>query len=409
MHETSLRVMNMVRRTLLETPDVTDRALYAAAIALEPSIGTLSLKQFQARYPRRVRRLEIGPRTRRSRESTTSPDERPISDRPNLYAPGEDTLVSRSSVGHTSEAGFGMDGDATIPASRSRRVRRDIGGLTAPAGGSPSDDEPKGSRGPEAAAGREAAAMTTGSEPSASTPTSEPAQPWPLRLHPEAADRLPAQHLRLVRAEGDRAGAVKTRRKQRNMTSASWRSSVEDSSAELNARSAREASTRISTPSHPQQASNSRESLAGKRTGIRSVLFAWAREIAEAETRGQLVAVLARANDYANRITRIIDTDGGNTGSFSPRGAQSVSGETRGTPTVPRQLERPNVSHRRRIEQYDPADLDAVVRWVAQTEPELGPEDIVARVCQELGFQRRGRQIVAGIRTAVERVLAAGT
>lgn len=62
--ETSPRVMNMVRRRILEDPTVTNDVLYAAAIEMEPEMRDLNLRQFNARYPLQVRRWELSTRTK---------------------------------------------------------------------------------------------------------------------------------------------------------------------------------------------------------------------------------------------------------------------------------------------------------------------------------------------------------
>jgi hypothetical protein len=56
--------MNMVRRRILEDPGVTNDVLFAAAIEIEPEIGSLNARQFNARYPLRVRRWELSERTK---------------------------------------------------------------------------------------------------------------------------------------------------------------------------------------------------------------------------------------------------------------------------------------------------------------------------------------------------------
>jgi hypothetical protein len=57
--EKSLRIMNMVRRRILENPAVTNEELFEAAVQLEPSVRDLNLRQFNARYPLQVRRWEL--------------------------------------------------------------------------------------------------------------------------------------------------------------------------------------------------------------------------------------------------------------------------------------------------------------------------------------------------------------
>lgn len=54
----------MVRRRILEDPSVTNDVLFAAATEMEPDLQSLSMRQFNARYPLRVRRWELSERTR---------------------------------------------------------------------------------------------------------------------------------------------------------------------------------------------------------------------------------------------------------------------------------------------------------------------------------------------------------
>lgn len=64
MAEISSRVLNMVRRRILQDPAVTNDVLFAAAVEIEPHMQDLSPRQFNARYPLRVRRWELSERTR---------------------------------------------------------------------------------------------------------------------------------------------------------------------------------------------------------------------------------------------------------------------------------------------------------------------------------------------------------
>jgi hypothetical protein len=244
MHDTSLRVMNMVRRTLLESPEVSDRTLYAAAIAMEPTLGQLSLRQFQARYPRRVRRRELGERASNAAQRATT-GRVPIGERPHVYDPGEDTLSPPRSEG--------LD-QATSPA------------------------------------------VETAVHESTQT-ASESSQPWPLRLIANEADAQPAGRSNTGRSPRERAGRAKqsspeerSARRRRHDTGVQARISHVDAGS-----------------STGRQASGSEPSAnALTRSEIRSVLLAWAREIANADTRGELVAVIARADEFVEKIEDLL-------------------------------------------------------------------------------------------------------
>lgn len=70
MADTSQRVMNMVRRRIMENPEISNEELFAAAVQLEPEMRALNMRQFNARYPLQVRRWEM--RQRPQRKSTIS-------------------------------------------------------------------------------------------------------------------------------------------------------------------------------------------------------------------------------------------------------------------------------------------------------------------------------------------------
>jgi len=58
------RVMNMVREELTKRPDVTTRELFDRAKKMEPSMRSMTIRQFNATYPLQVKRSQM-PRSRR--------------------------------------------------------------------------------------------------------------------------------------------------------------------------------------------------------------------------------------------------------------------------------------------------------------------------------------------------------
>lgn len=56
MAETNEKVMDMVRQTIMKTPDIGTNELYKKAQKVDSSIGELTLRQFHARYPLQVKR-----------------------------------------------------------------------------------------------------------------------------------------------------------------------------------------------------------------------------------------------------------------------------------------------------------------------------------------------------------------
>jgi len=56
--------MNMVREELAKRPDVTTRELFEKAKKLDPSMRSISIRQFNATYPLQVKRSQM-PRSRR--------------------------------------------------------------------------------------------------------------------------------------------------------------------------------------------------------------------------------------------------------------------------------------------------------------------------------------------------------
>lgn len=62
--EISQRVLDMVRRELVQNPDVDNAVLYDKAHSLDPeSMKDVDRRQFNARYPLRVKRFELKART----------------------------------------------------------------------------------------------------------------------------------------------------------------------------------------------------------------------------------------------------------------------------------------------------------------------------------------------------------
>jgi len=58
------RVMNMVREELAKRPDITTRELFDKAKKMDPSMRSMSIRQFNATYPLQVKRSQM-PRSRR--------------------------------------------------------------------------------------------------------------------------------------------------------------------------------------------------------------------------------------------------------------------------------------------------------------------------------------------------------
>jgi len=58
MPATNPRVMDMVREELAKNPDITNEELFEKAKAIDPEIANLSMRQFNARYPLQVKRVQ---------------------------------------------------------------------------------------------------------------------------------------------------------------------------------------------------------------------------------------------------------------------------------------------------------------------------------------------------------------
>lgn len=69
MAKTDEKVMNLVENELEKNPDISVEDLYEKAKANSPSVGELTLRQFNARYPLQVKR-------RRSRKKSPGPTQR---------------------------------------------------------------------------------------------------------------------------------------------------------------------------------------------------------------------------------------------------------------------------------------------------------------------------------------------
>jgi hypothetical protein len=403
MHEPSIRVMNMVRRALLETPDVTDRALYMAAVALDATIGELSLKQFQSRYPRRVRRLEIGSPRHRSNERSEPPTKPSITERPHVYAPGEDTLRRApaspfgQSVPHPKP--WRREDEGGTPRTN-RRVPPHVDGEGGRFAGAASSDEAVEQNLPESrsASDHHLELNVAEADAAGSPSSSSPAQPWPLVLRPAAADRAAEPRLRLL--EKSSAGH---RRARGNVQPAGPSLSGAPNQPASQASEPNRAAPSKATPRKTEPVNVGQEALASKRAEIRRVLLAWARDIAAAESRGSLVAVLARANEFVDVIVDrylMASAHGLSAGDSNESPPQSSDGRSGAASSGP-----PDIRHAGRIDAYDPAELDAIVRWVARVGQWRDQEELVERVFGALNFKRRGRRILATIRAAVDRVL----
>lgn len=72
--EISQRVLDMVRRELVQNADVDNSVLYEKARALDPeSMRDVDRRQFNARYPLRVKRFELKARTSGKPKPTKQP------------------------------------------------------------------------------------------------------------------------------------------------------------------------------------------------------------------------------------------------------------------------------------------------------------------------------------------------
>lgn len=361
MQEISIRVMNMVRRTLLENPEVSDRTLYSAAIALDPSIEGLTFQRFQARYPRRVRRMEIGERRGRA-PGAAARGELAIGERPYVYAPGSSTLTPEEAVAVRADAENSVEERSTPTRGVRRRSR--------PAEGGQEGGAASGRPGPPAT-------LFTGSETESSPAGAEPAErdvsPWPLRFQPRAVPRdVPARARRRTRRERPDAEA-----------------------------------------SAPVSAAVDREDRSERqRTETRRILFTWAQDLVTAESRGDLVRVLAEAEAHVTAIAEVWSgraaaphVDGG--GPASDAGGSRVAGAAV-TPEAGPAMKRPLIPLRKHIREHRPAELDALVRWIVSRGEFVTDDEIVTAVFAELNFRRLGRRIRAVIENSLKRVRAQG-
>jgi hypothetical protein len=72
MAEVNPQVMEMIRDELKKNPDVSNQDLFEKARSLDPAIGELSARQFNARYPLQVKRT-MSPRKPAGRRGSTRP------------------------------------------------------------------------------------------------------------------------------------------------------------------------------------------------------------------------------------------------------------------------------------------------------------------------------------------------
>jgi hypothetical protein len=384
MQEISVRVLNMVRRTLLEHPEMDDRTLYAAAVALEPSIGDLTLQQFQARYPNRVRNKELGERTARWSEGRVLSG-MPFPERPYLYAAGSDVLSPSAPVSSGSANEPGADSARDV---RTGGVRRRVPGTAI------HDDE-----GLKAESliesGAESVSMPGDSTTEDSGSPAAAPPPWPLRLHPETSQREPARR------------RASTRKKQADdSTPEGSRKTLSDTSLETNGSSGAARNQRIIAG----QRGRSRRAAADQSVAVsrlkaetRRILFSWASELVNAEERGDFVRALARAEEHVAAIAELwIDRD--ESGAMD-RGERSDAMNT-DSRRVKASPVRPEIPVRKHISEYKPAELDAIVNWKMSVGRYRTDDKIVNAVFAELPFRRRGRRITAEIRRSLERVRA---
>jgi hypothetical protein len=391
MQEISVRVLNMVRRTLLEHPEMDDRTLYAAAVALEPSIGDLTLQQFQARYPHRVRKKELGERTARPSEGRVLPGI-PFTERPHLYAVGSDVL---SPSAPASSGSVDKPSADSPPDFRTSGVRRRHTGTAIHDGGSRAESlMESGAQSVTTPSIGDTTAEDSGS-PGASPP------PWPLLLHPETSQREPAKR---------RA----SRRRQRGGDSqpAGSKETPSDVSPERNGSSGAAPDQRIAG-----QRGRSRRTAADPTVDVsrlkaetRRILFSWASELVNAEARGDFVRALSRAEDHVAAIAELW-IDGGESADRMDhdripaidRGQRSEATNTQ-PPRPKTRPARPVIPVRKHISEYKAAELDALVEWKMSAGRYRTDDKIVNAVFAELPFRRRGHRITAEIRRSLERI-----
>jgi len=394
MQEISVRVLNMVRRTLLEHPEMDDRTLYAAAVALEPSIGDLTLQQFQARYPRHVRNKELGERTARSSEGRV-PAGMPSTERPHLYAAGSDVL---------SPSGPVSSGSANEPNADSARdfrtsgVRRRLPGTGIHVDGSRAESLME--------SGAESVSTPSPGDRTAEDSGSRAAAPppWPLRLHPETSPREPAKRRASTRKKrGDDSRPEDSRK------------TLSDISLETNASSGAARNQRIIAGERARSrraAADQSADVSRLKAETRRILFSWASELVNAEERGDFVRALARAEEHVAAIAEL----------WIDRGESADRMDHDVTPAIDRaersdamntdsrrakaRPARPVIPVRKHISEYKEAELDALVEWKMSAGRYRTDDKIVNAVFAELPFRRRGRRITAEIRRSLERVRA---
>lgn len=70
MAEANPKVMDMIAAELKKNPDISNQELFAKAKGLDKSIGKLSPRQFNARYPLQVKRAMAPKKARRARPAS---------------------------------------------------------------------------------------------------------------------------------------------------------------------------------------------------------------------------------------------------------------------------------------------------------------------------------------------------
>lgn len=167
MNDVSDRIKNMVRRQLAADSTVTNQELYDKAKEMEPSIGELTLRQFNARYPLQVRRWEMTSsdeeRERaRQKRALEQPVEEPAASLPPLeWSAGG----FRSKPGGRPSPGRGLESSPKWPFAREPDP---------PLNGDPKEQAGTGS------ADEDGAAASTG-QTAAPPPVAEPRRP-PVQL-----------------------------------------------------------------------------------------------------------------------------------------------------------------------------------------------------------------------------------
>lgn len=266
--EISPRVMNMVRRRILEDPTVTNDVLFAAAVEMEPQVEALNMRQFNARYPLRVRRWELSERTRilhptgpLSKAAAENPAA-PISPRAHLTL----TIADNADGANASQT----QDSAPQPDTKAQpRTQATLASTTA--------TPPAESRPPQAAA-PSLQARITAPRPAAQ-PLATPKPPAPAEATPPSSRR---------------AG---------RRPSASEAAAATEPEASVTA-------TTVLEPALPvrrRRGRAPRQPAEDARAEVIMVMLRWATAIGQASAIPEVFATLSTVDDYVDHIARVLD------------------------------------------------------------------------------------------------------